>query len=171
MYKKIGIIVDNLGASQKSFEIINAANSFTETNTDCCIIFQNEYIPSCVKPNICCLNSSEIWGYNGCIVSNCLETTRLSLKASSNGPRIFYIWDIFWLRRGQEIYDHNIDILIEPSLLLCCRSNSHANMIENYCNRRPLVTHFDINLLLDYGYKYGSYNKTIPEWISKIPGI
>lgn len=171
MSKKIGVLVNNLGASQPAYEIINSVNRFVENNLTCCIIFQMEYVPSCIRVNSTCMNSSELWSYNGCIIANSFESAQLMQKAPFNGPKIWYIWDTFWLRRGYEIYDNNIAILADQSILLACRSNSHSLMIENYTNRRPLITKFDIGVLMNYGYEYGHYNKSIPNWISKIPGI
>lgn len=169
--KKIGIVSENFGASQQAFTIINSANEFAKNNTNCCILFNLEYVPHCIKSDVCVMNVSELFGYSACIISCCLESTKFSLKASGNGPRIFYIWDIFFLRKGSEIYDENIKVLTNSELLLVCRSNDHADMVENYCNRRPAVIPFDIKTLMDLGYRLGSYNRTIPEWISKIPEI
>lgn len=170
-HMKCGIIADNYGANQIGFTIINAANKFAKTNNNGCILFQLEYVPHCIKSDVCAMNYSEIYGYNACLISNSLESTKIMLSASNNGPMIFYIWDIFWLRRGSEVYDHNMAVLNNPNLLLVCRSESHRQMVENYTNRNPAIMPFDINALTEYGYKYGNFNRNIPEWISKIPGI
>lgn len=170
MNKKIGIVVDNLGAGQIAFEVINAANSFAENNNDCCCVFQLEYTPACIKPNIMVVNSAELFGFSGCAVSTSLESSKWNLAASGNGPRIFYVFDLFWLRKDN-IYDDNIKVLSNPELLLVCRSEDHRAMLENYTNRSVTVMPFDIKALIDLGYRLGSYNRTIPEWISKIPEI
>jgi len=59
------------------------------------------------------------------------------LKTSNNADKYLYLWDIEWLDR---VINHRVacDILRNDRLKIIARSESHAKIIENYCNVKPI---------------------------------
>lgn len=125
---KIGILLDNLTASQKAFSILsNPAPAY---------LFLKQPSPLCVPCNkpISCWH--DIWGFDGAVMATTFESAFFLSKLPIS-KRFFYVWDLEWLRNnGPKNYIHNLSLLQDNSIQLIARSDSHAKLIGNYCNRK-----------------------------------
>lgn len=139
MNKNIGIILPSMEISQLAYEVITTINQeiMTSSPYDYRIFFEELSI-QCVQPLCATMNVNEIWGYNGLLISTTLENTMYGLNLAGNVQRVFYIWDMEWLRNNKN-YLQNLSILRHPSLMLISRSEHAAKELENYSNRRPNI--------------------------------
>jgi hypothetical protein len=147
MKKNIGIIVPNLGTSQLSVYAISFANKLFKTEHDCCL-FYRDLSAHCIDIKAGCMTISEVWGFKGTLISTCLYDTEFLLKSISSGKKIFYIWDLEFLRNNKD-YIKNTSIYRNPDIILAARSQSHAKAIENYCNRPVDMIVEDFNFPLE----------------------
>ena len=133
----LGIILPSLEMSQLAYETINTINQeIINGSPHSYVIFFEELSTVCVQPLCAVMNISEIWSFDGLLISTTLENTLASLKVTSNMRRAFLLWDCEWLR-GRTNYLLNLSILRNPELLLIARSEDCAFELERYANRRP----------------------------------
>lgn len=131
----IGIILPDLSIGQLAFEAINQVNMeiWNGSKYDYTIFFEN-ISPQCVQPMCGVMNISEIWGFNGLLVSTTLDNTIYSLQLRANVQRAFYLWDLEWLR-DKKNYLQNLSILRHPKLALVTKNKETAQELERYSNR------------------------------------
>lgn len=135
MKRKISVasFVNDLSNSQSNFFMIREFNKL-----DSPFCFYNNISYLVTQANFAVLNSSYLPHYDGnlfCIDPNCALIAR---KARTNYKIYLYLWDVFFMR-GDSDFTYNMDIFRDKSISLICRSESHADAIENYCNRSPLA--------------------------------
>jgi len=94
--------------------------------------------------------SSFINSYSGVLIPTSLEMTRICLKASSNTNIFLYLWDLDWLESPVH-FSSAMDILRNDKVKIIARSHSHAECIENFCNKKPVgvVSNWDARQLLE----------------------
>ena len=108
--KQIGVIVDDLSASQLSYYLIKNINEFLEDGLDDFVV----------------------------------------LKSFSPERKIFYVWDLEWLRRHGKEFENTVKAFTDSEVTLIARSKEHALAIENYCNTKikHIVEDFNIKKLI-----------------------
>jgi len=147
--KNIGIIVPNLGANQMGFFALNYVNNLvTQTNVDC-TLFYEELVQPCTKPLCATLNISEIWSFNGILISTTIDNTLFSIKSVAAKRKLFYVWDLEWIRRKKN-YMYNLQAY--QNIELITRSFEYARLLENYCNKKvkAIVPDFNLYGILEY---------------------
>jgi hypothetical protein len=126
---KIGILLDNLMASQKAFSILSNPNP--------AYLFLKQPSPLCIpsdKPISCW---HDIWSFEGAVMATDFESAFFLSKLPIS-DRYFYLWDLEWIRNhGSKHYIRNISVLQDKSIKLLSRSESHSRVIENYCGVKP----------------------------------
>ena len=142
----IGIIIPDMGPSQLAYMTINQCNVGSQTEDSYFIFFENTKMP-CVKPLVSCMNISELHTFNGILISTSIDTTLSALNAITNTRKIFYVWDLEWLRPNKNNFLYNMQAFRNEKVELMCRSEHHAKVIRNYCNREPSLIFNNLNLL------------------------
>ena len=149
---KIGIILNNLGASQLAYYVIRNINEQSEASVedDCTIFFEN-MSPLVIKPLVGSMNTSEIWNFDGTLISTSFENTISSLNAATSAKRYFYVWDLEWLRPHGKSFERQVLAYADKDINLIARSEDHAKAIWNYCNRDVcgIVDDFNIEQLME----------------------
>ena len=51
--------------------------------------------------------------------------------------RYLYLWDFEWTK-GKTSYNAVYEVLSNDKIKIIARSEEHALMIENFCNKRPI---------------------------------
>jgi hypothetical protein len=123
---KIGILVDNLSASQKAFAILSNPNR--------CYIFCRDISPTCIDSNRMISCWHDAYSFDGKILSTSLESTRFALTLPVSEV-YYYVWDLEWLRPFKNNYIDNLNIIHDPKVKLIARSESHKKAIELYSNK------------------------------------
>ena len=133
----IAAVVDNLGPSQKSFYLIKEFNRASGDRRLCTsVFFQRSAIP--VVPTLfSCKSISFLSGYHHVSVATSLNEANILLQGNNASKKFLYLWDLEWLRTPGH-YDVVSNLLLDERLHLIARSDSHATMIENFCNKKPV---------------------------------
>lgn len=132
----IGIILPSLEPSQLSYEVITAINReiMAGSKHDYRIFFE-DLSSRIVNPLCAVMNVAEIWNYDGLLITTTLKNTALAAKTTGNIHKVFYVWDLEWMR-GQQNYLYNISLYRNQDFFLFTRSQYYANLIKNYANRQ-----------------------------------
>jgi hypothetical protein len=149
MAENINILLQNMGASQLSYFTIKNCNDFALERSEIdIIVFYENLHKNCLSPNFAVMQIAEAWGQKGPMVATSLSTA-FKLISFPCGPKLFYIWDLEWLR-GQQQYEKYADVYTHPALQLVARSESHKRIIENAFNRKVdhILDDFNLNHLL-----------------------
>tara|TARA_R110002110_G_scaffold404333_1_gene622530 strand:- start:104 stop:565 length:462 start_codon:yes stop_codon:yes gene_type:complete len=133
---KTGFVVRNLAPSQLSYYLINSINGEMENScTDEAVVFIQEPSIKMKANNFSMLNSTEMWSFSGSLISTDISTTRQLSSLFGISKKFFYVWDLLWCRPQWRNHELTIKAFTDPSIRLIARSEDHAKMIKNYCNR------------------------------------
>ena len=153
---KIGIIVPHLGTCQVSHYAVRYVNYILQKTSEFdFVIFYEELVKPKMRPMCAAMNMSEIWSFDGTLISCNINNTIAAIKAISPQKKIFYAWDLEWIRPGKNDYLHNMQAYRSPEIELVARSPSHAAAIAKYCNRNPdtIINNFNLIDIIDYSMK------------------
>lgn len=146
--KRLGIVVDNLGVSQLSYNIIKNINGYLKDNknqADPIVFYETLQFP-CLTPLFSTMCAVEVWGYDAPLIATSINTAYKILKVPhDNNSKIYlYAWDLEWLRlpRYQSEYYGGI----YSSLPIIARSEEHAAILKNNWNASVV----DINENFDF---------------------
>ena len=146
---KIAATVSELGPSQECFYLIKEFNKAATSKDVSVSTFYNRPTIPVTKPHFSCRNISFLSGYDGiAIASNMLAADKL-LKSHNSSKKYLYLWDIEWLRTPVN-FPAACDILLDDRLKIIARSESHATLINHFCNKQVagIVDNWNINELL-----------------------
>lgn len=145
---KVGICLSDLSNTQKAFMAISHCNTLIHNK-----IYQNLVLFFCtttqhVIKSLCMSTTiDKIFAFDGLLIATCEHTASLFRRVKAR--KVFYIWDLFWLR-GSGNYLANCDLLQDETISLACRSESHADCVENYCGRRPeVIPNFNLKMIIE----------------------
>lgn len=132
----IGIILPSLGTNQLAFETITTINReiMSGSKHDYRIFFE-DLTPRVINPLCAVMNIAEIWNYSGLLITTTLSNTRFASKVVGDVKKVFYVWDLEWLR-GKNNFIQNLSVYRDPQFALLTRSEEYAKMIEFYSNRK-----------------------------------
>ena len=148
---KLGIILNDMSANQLAYYVISNINKELKKGgkDDYVLFFENA--SSVVLPPVCaCMNSSEIWNFDGVLISTTVSNTMASIKAVTPKKKYFYVWDLEWSRRNGNDFESLIGAYTHPEISLISRGHDHKKAIENYCNTKVkgTVSNFNIKELM-----------------------
>tara|TARA_B100000287_G_scaffold407519_1_gene433021 strand:+ start:1350 stop:1832 length:483 start_codon:yes stop_codon:yes gene_type:complete len=151
---QIGFLVNDLTASHLAFSLIKNLNEY-ETTSDIVLFFEN-VSSSIIKPNFPVMAMNEIWNFEGSLVSTDINTTLTLKRCFAPRKKVFYVWDLEWMRNGREkttSFEEIIQAFSDETIELVARSQDHAKAIENLSNRKikHIVENFNIEKLMRIG--------------------
>ncbi len=133
----IAASVKDLSVSQSSFYMIKEFNRcLSNTDLSMSVFFERPAIPP-IQTCFACKSVSFLSSYQGVVIATSLEAADQALKASNSSSRYLYLWDLEWLETPM-YFDTAMRILRDERLKIIARSNSHAQLIEEFCNRKPI---------------------------------
>ncbi len=137
---KVGIILPHLGSSQLSYMAINQINAcMSQSNKYDFVIFYEDLSPVCIRPLCATMNMNEIWAFSGLLISTNINNAIASLKTVNMAKKVFYCFDVEWMRRTRKDIITNMKVFQDNDIGLIARSNYHAKAIERYSGRQPDV--------------------------------
>lgn len=146
----IAAVINDLGPSQNSFYLIKEFNKAIGNRSLCLsVFFQRSAIPI-VPAMFSCRSVSFLSGYHHNAVATSLQEAKIILNGNNCSKKFLYLWDLEWLRTSCK-YESICDILLDDRLNIIARSESHATMIKNFCNKEPIgiVDNWNINQLIE----------------------
>lgn len=140
MHKRaIGVILPFVGPSQMAFYAIHNLNNISYNTHDVdCIIFTENLDKGCVPSLHSIMDVSQIWNFNGLLISTNIDNTMMNIKSTNAAKKIFYIWDLEWLRNKKN-FTENMKVYRNEQINLVTRSEDYADAVHNYCGIRPRV--------------------------------
>ena len=135
---RLGILLEDTTANQLAYFAISQINEVVKK--------------SCVIQPLCAtMNSSEIWNFDGVLLSTTVSNTLTSLKAITPKRKYFYVWDLEWNRNHGKDFESSIEAYTNPEISLIARGLDHTKAIENYCNKKVCgsVSNFNLKQLMD----------------------
>jgi hypothetical protein len=133
--KKIGFLVNNLGSCQLAYYLIRNTNKYLESNyLDDVIAFYENISKPCIPMNFAAMQIYEAWNYNGDLIATNIETASKLLSFPSRGKKIFYIWDLEWIRLTSKYFSQMRYLYQNEKLILWARGNTHKELIEDCWN-------------------------------------
>lgn len=149
--KKLGILVDNLGTSQLSYNIIKNINEYLRKNKNVIdpIVFYDTLQYTCLTPLFSTMNAVECWGYTGNIITTSVKMAYKISKLPHNIKTYLYVWDLEWLRAPRLAYEYYSEIYCNFPLI--ARSNEHAAILKNNWNANVIDVNdnFDFERMVD----------------------
>lgn len=142
----IGLVVNNLGNSEQSYEVIQLANKISETSNSLVpsIFFQN-IMSNILEPSCLCMNITGISNFKGKVVAFGLDSASVIVNNNTNTENWLVLWDIPWLYAVIN-YPNCIEILKRFKIIV--RSQSHKDIVENYTGRNDIQVFEDMNELI-----------------------
>lgn len=142
--RKIGLIHSDWSCTDCSFLGISFANKLVElTDIEPYLFYKN--LPSPVIPPACSMmNWFDIWGFDGLTIATDIDGADSLIKAVGPTKKVFYVWDLEWLRPWGRNFLYNVGVY--RNIDLVCRSDEHANTLSKYCNRTDIDVIEDFNL-------------------------
>jgi hypothetical protein len=150
--QKLNFLVENMGATQLSYVITQQLNhlSSIDRNIDG-VVFYNTMHKHAMMPNFAIMQMIEAWSQQGTTIATSLATASQLIGYPGPNQKIYYVWDLPWMRINPKIYGITQEIITNPNLLLLTRSESYADAISIAYNvERPVVVeNLDIVKLLE----------------------
>lgn len=146
---KIAGIVGDLGPSQKSFYMIKEFNKAAMLKDYSLSAFYSRPSVPVTRPFFSCKNISFLAGYDGVAIATDLISADMLLKSNTASDKYLYLWDIDWITNPVN-FSVACDILLDDRLKLIARSDSHATIINNFCNKQldGILDNWDIDELM-----------------------
>lgn len=145
---KIGIAVNHLGPSQLTYCLVKSAHEMlvTKPAVDITLFYENAVKPA-FGLNFAAMPLVEAWTYGGTLISTNLNIAKQSIAFTGPKKKLFYVWDLEWLRFQNKEFRSLQQIYANPALTLLARSESHKQAIEQSWNIEVAATIDDFNLL------------------------
>ncbi len=79
-----------------------------------------------------------------------MEEANFTLQSTNKTNKFLYLWNLDWITHAVN-YDLAMKILRDDNLKIIARSQSHATVINNFCNKEPvgIVDDWNIEQLLE----------------------
>lgn len=142
---KLNFLVDNLGASQLSYQLINAANQLTEEGQYQIIVFFDQLQRHYITPNFVTMQIVEAWAQSGIGIATSLFTASKLTELPCMSPKFYYMWDLGMIR-DDTTYDITKNIL-RTGIIPIVRHGYHGLVLRNRYNIESTLIVKDFNLL------------------------
>ena len=142
--KNFSVLVNNLGSSQLSFFIIKEINALPALRPEIDgIVFYENLSSACLPVNFATMNMSECWCHSGPIVATSFSTAK-TLSEFPSEKKMFYVWDLEWMRLDNFTHKELSEIYNNDSIELISRSSRHNSLIQK-CWKAPSFIMDDFN--------------------------
>ena len=143
----LGLVLNHLGSSQAAFFGISFINTWVNQGNDhpATVFVQNVTDP-CIPVHTAIMETSELMDFRGDIICTNVHQASQVLAMPNPSPKYLYLWDLEW-RRDNKNFEYYMGVMRHPDLQLVSRSQSHSNLIEKYCNRKPVAIVDDFNFM------------------------
>lgn len=128
--KKIGVVLNNMGACQLAYYLIKKGNQFVESGDKDLVAFFYEIAPECMRPNFASMNLSEAYNYDGLLVATDANSASRIIEFPGTTNRFFYVWDLEWVRMQNKQFEDLSVIYNNDRLPLIARSKTHYDLIK-----------------------------------------
>lgn len=149
---KIGIALNNLGPSQLCYHLALQANTMVGSRSDVDVIaFYEDMQRPCLEMNFAHMQLAEGWGFDGVMVATSFSTAAKILRFPGPSRKLFYVWDLEWMRMGQKDFRSLQKVYGTNELTLVARSEDHARILSQVWNRDVgiITDNLDLNRFIE----------------------
>ena len=166
--KRINFLIDDVGASQLAYYLLSQLNVLVREHNDICpTVFYSSLTDHCVKPiEFNLMMMVEAFDHPGPTVATSLPTAGRLITMPRPSPKIFYVWDLEWMRFANIQWSSVRRIIEHPDLHLVARSLSHKQAIEQCFDKKveAIVNDCNMNDMLAFieecgGIEYGIHER------------
>ena len=102
------------------------------------------------------MSETDIWGYDAPVIATDLASAKTLLSASGPTEKLFYVWDLEWLRLPDYNHEELSKIYNNDDIKLIARSDRHYMLIKE-CWKEPefVMPDFSPNALMGIVNHYG----------------
>ncbi len=144
--RKLGILLNDFSQNDTAFWSIYHANKY-KGNADI-IGFYSIIGRPYMTPQFALMHAAEVYSFDGAVVATNLAAARKLLSCPSPSHKLFYLWDLEWLRQPFD-YSQLSEVYKNESLILVARTDEHAKIIRNCWDRdAAVVENMDIEQIL-----------------------
>ncbi|SVC44680.1 uncharacterized protein METZ01_LOCUS297534, partial [marine metagenome] len=98
------VLINNIGASQLSYLVVQNLNELGNHRPEIdAIVYYENMQKHCLPPNFAIMQIAEAWGHHGPMIATSLSTAQKLIGFPSE-RKLFYVWDLEWLRGQQQRY-------------------------------------------------------------------
>lgn len=146
---KCGVAVSDLGPSQLNYQFITNTNEMVGSRFDFdAIAFYENISKPCLAMNFASMSLTEAWGFSGVMIATTLSTAQKISHFPSCSGKIFYVWDIEWVRIRNKQFSELAQVYRNPELTLVARCEDHAQLLKQIWGRdAAIIRDFDLEKL------------------------
>lgn len=150
----IGVLVKDAGVSQLNFNIIKNFNQFIfgDQRSYCAMFFENMVQPM-ARVLFPIFNIAEAYEWKETLIATSLSNAHKLIHFPACKNKLFYVWDLEWIRLRMKDYALLGSIYNAPNLKIIARSKAHADLLSEVwgCKVHDVVENFGFfsKILLD----------------------
>jgi hypothetical protein len=130
-------MVRDLAASELNWRLVRGANALMAEGTPVTFFYEDP-LPPCLAPQGPALPAVDAWGCRLPLVATSLSTARKLAGFPAARRRLFYLWDLEWLRMRERPFHALHAVYGDGRLELVCRCEDHRKLVEDvWC--RPVA--------------------------------
>ncbi len=133
MIPTINFLVDNIGASQMAYYLVEKSNAISEAGDARIIVFYDQLHRPCRKLLLPAMMMIEAWAQPGVSIATSISTAARLLSFPGPQQKMFYVWDMSWLRNPKRVGPFT-ELFRNPELTLIARCPDHAAVLTNNFN-------------------------------------
>lgn len=145
---KVNFLVENLGASQLSYCLIKSGNELVSGGYSV-VAFYDKITKHVLRPSFPTMQMVEGWAQEGMTIATSIPSAADLLDFPGPQHKLFYVWDLEWMREPQRMWGPLSDLFTHPSLKLIVRNKEYSKAVENAFNRTPeyIMDNFDVETM------------------------
>lgn len=149
MNTPINFLVDHVGASHMAFYLIEEANKLSGQGSNITIFYDQLQRP-CRRLLVPAMMLIEAWAQPGVSIATSISTAARLLKFPGPSTKMFYVWDMSWLRNPKRVGPFT-ELFRNSDLSLIARCKDHAEALENAFNVEVpyIIKDFDHEAILE----------------------
>lgn len=152
--RQVGFLVPHVGAGQLGYSLITQLNKVSENlykyNLDPIVYYETMHM-QLLPHAFATMQIVECWDQTHPVIATSLSTAEKMITFPNPQRKLFYVWDVEWLRRPHNHYFRTRNIVTNEAVEIVARGSHHATLIENCFNRKVtnIVDDFEIESFME----------------------
>jgi hypothetical protein len=136
--RRFGLLLKDLGASELNWRLVRQANDLMKAGAADVTLFTEETLPPLIQPAGAAMQAAEAWGYRWPVCATTLSTAKKLAGLPGPAAKLFYVWDLEWLRFADRPFHALRAVYADERLALVTRTDEHRAVVEDlWC--RPVA--------------------------------
>lgn len=146
---KLGFLLKDIGHNQLAYDLITAINkTLQDKSYPHSLTIFTETVEESVKTPACpVMNASEIWTFDGHVISTSMNTAIKLLKAIGPKKKYLYVHAPEWFSQAPILnYENTHMIYMHPELNILTRNDDYNTLFTACFNREPKAVWQDLDI-------------------------